>query len=1342
MGNAANALTISVVLEYLDRAAAGMAGTKQAIDGIKTSTDGLKQTTAALTAEQQALGGALERAHSGVTRLQGAADGLKQVFDGLKQFAGGVKDAVAGLTDLRRPAEEANNSLSTMVKSGAAALGALSLGGLARLSDEYSGMAAKVKLVSDGTEGFTKSLGEVQGIAVATGTSVTATGDLYATLTRTLADMGKTGTSVAAITTTVSQALQLSGGSAESSAGALMQLSQALASGVLRGDEFNSIMEGAPRLARALSDQLGVNVGALRAMAEAGKLTADVIVNALTGQAAKLGKEFETLPATFGRSMTQLVNTLTTVVGRLTETSGAARLFAQVVGILQQAIEAVGSVLGTFLSGVQVLANAFDGLPGPLQKIIIAWGLWQASGIGIFDILSGIASALLSLALAVGSAVIGWYSFLGTIKLASLALQALWALAVANPLGAIVAVLGLAAAAFLAFSESNAEASQRLGELREKTMGQVDEITKLRAAMDSAAPGSKAYNAAAERLAEIVPGLTLSMDEQGRMVARVGAGYEANTAKVEAYVAGLKKTDQTAMLDQLVLAFQDLQDSSAALADKKEWFGDLYGSAQKGYSGLQGLRNLFAEYFGLFPIHNKTLDALKAKEDAAAGSVQKFAVQALNSGMSIRQITERLTELGYGKEQIQGITDKLLGLTEEAGRSGTGLSRSQQAVGAAGLEAARAVGAATLQVGAAVTELDKKLETHQKALDAALRAEAANWKELGIIQRSAFDEQMAAIDRVEAANTARAARGNIGERARAVELIKLTEDAAAARLTTLAQYSSSALALVDQESNRRIEAARRTGGDVRLVEMDILRLKQTALTQIEGDYKKHIDSLNQDERRHLSEVTRIQNELRQLQMTTEDRIRELKRGAMTDTQAYYDRDREALEKLAAARQAATQGQLELARKLAQEGMDLAASNSRAVEDGGRKVVSQQEATARAIEIVTAGAKIQAATLREGMAAERDHAAEAAAAAKEAQQGLAGIAQGARAIKAELAQAVKLDITWDSQSLDLAKQSVDELVRGMEPLANAKDYLKQAADELASFSGALANAGTLARDNPIVLQATTQALDEKLKEVKIKLSTLGPDVPPELTLSVKAASDAVNGVQTAIRGLETPTASEHTVATNVPEVAKSIDSLDGRDTASTHTITVVKVEGNALGGLIQRFAGGGQVDGFAVPSWTTVPGVGNEDSVPAGLSPGMFVLRKAAAGYYGGLLDRLAAVGRFAAGGLIPSLLMPGERLFAPGTVSRLGAGLFEGLNAMRIPRAQLAAALDGATAPVARFAAGGGVGAVSAAGQATARPDTVHINVNYNGQRIGPLAGSRDQAQALAAMLRDLARAG
>ena len=133
-----------------------------------------------------------------------------------------------------------------------------------------------------------------------------ATTALYGTMLRASEPLGRSQAEAARATETFGKALKLGGAGAAEASSATLQFSQALASGVLRGDEFNSIAEASPRIMQLLADSLGVTRGELRGMAEDGKLSADVLFNALTDRKFTDGidAEFRTLPTTFGESMT------------------------------------------------------------------------------------------------------------------------------------------------------------------------------------------------------------------------------------------------------------------------------------------------------------------------------------------------------------------------------------------------------------------------------------------------------------------------------------------------------------------------------------------------------------------------------------------------------------------------------------------------------------------------------------------------------------------------------------------------------------------------------------------------------------------------------------------------------------------------------------------------------------------------------------------------------------------------------------------------------------------------------------------------------------------------------
>ncbi|MEM8024929.1 tape measure protein, partial [Morganella morganii] len=141
---------------------------------------------------------------------------------------------------------------------------------------------------------------------------------LYSRLERAMRSAGLSGEELGQITTTISKAMTVSGATAAESEGALVQLSQALASGVLRGQEFNSMSEQAPALMKGLADSLGVSIGKLRAMAAEGKLTTDVLLKAFREMGPAIEKEFANTTQTMSQSLQIASNNITKFFGENT----------------------------------------------------------------------------------------------------------------------------------------------------------------------------------------------------------------------------------------------------------------------------------------------------------------------------------------------------------------------------------------------------------------------------------------------------------------------------------------------------------------------------------------------------------------------------------------------------------------------------------------------------------------------------------------------------------------------------------------------------------------------------------------------------------------------------------------------------------------------------------------------------------------------------------------------------------------------------------------------------------------------------------------------------------------
>lgn len=253
----------------------------------------------------------------------------------------GVKQAEASLKSL---SGELSNIKS--LAAGALSFAGIGIGAseLVRVADQYGQITARLQLATRATGDFADVQQMLRQAAQETRAPLGETVDLYSKLAPALQGLGRNSEQSVGVITTINQAIALSGASAEASQASLVQFGQALASGALRGDELNSILEQTPALARAIADGLGVNIGQLRAMGAAGELTAEKVVSALEKVGVQIGKDFGALPVTVGQSLTLLQNAFTEFVGQLNQSSGVTKGLADGIVALSQNLDTVAKV--------------------------------------------------------------------------------------------------------------------------------------------------------------------------------------------------------------------------------------------------------------------------------------------------------------------------------------------------------------------------------------------------------------------------------------------------------------------------------------------------------------------------------------------------------------------------------------------------------------------------------------------------------------------------------------------------------------------------------------------------------------------------------------------------------------------------------------------------------------------------------------------------------------------------------------------------------------------------------------------------------------------------------------
>ena len=318
---------------------------------------------------------ALAAAQAGLQRYGIAGNNAQDAQQRLRQEVELVRDSVAGIAPAyARAATGAQDAGATMVRthrqigdgveSISQQLGRLQgffagLAGLqgfksmatdlAQTADQVNNLQARLKLVTGEGESFSTAWAGVRDVALRTNSALEETGTLFSRLAQAGRDAGQSTSDASAnalaLTETINQAIQLSGAGAQASSAAITQLVQGLQGGVLRGDEFNSIMEQSPRLARALADGLGVTTGELRKMAEAGLLTSETVTTALKGQSETIASEFGKLPLTVGRALQNLSTQWQLYIADTDKATGASATAATAINGLASNLNTIAGLL-------------------------------------------------------------------------------------------------------------------------------------------------------------------------------------------------------------------------------------------------------------------------------------------------------------------------------------------------------------------------------------------------------------------------------------------------------------------------------------------------------------------------------------------------------------------------------------------------------------------------------------------------------------------------------------------------------------------------------------------------------------------------------------------------------------------------------------------------------------------------------------------------------------------------------------------------------------------------------------------------------------------------------------
>ncbi|WP_406859272.1 tape measure protein [Acinetobacter baumannii] len=222
--------------------------------------------------------------------------------------------------------------------------------------DTYTGLQNRLKLVTKNQVELNKATEDTFQIAQKTYSAWDSVLQVYQRFSDNAKTLNLTMDDTARLTETVSKAVAISGASAEAADAALVQFGQALASGTLRGEELNSVMEQTPALAKAIAQGMGITVGELRSVAAEGKITSQEIVKALKNVQNDVDALFAKTDITIGQSLTLLNNEITKFVGEASKGSGAAQVLAGSVQTLASNLDLIAD--GALVVGIGYITRA------------------------------------------------------------------------------------------------------------------------------------------------------------------------------------------------------------------------------------------------------------------------------------------------------------------------------------------------------------------------------------------------------------------------------------------------------------------------------------------------------------------------------------------------------------------------------------------------------------------------------------------------------------------------------------------------------------------------------------------------------------------------------------------------------------------------------------------------------------------------------------------------------------------------------------------------------------------------------------------------------------------------
>jgi len=281
---------------------------------------------------------------------------LGVIIDPTGARAGGA-EVNRALDSMGDRAGRLNRSIDVLKRAFIALGGVFAIRTAFQIADDYTTLENRLRLVSDSTEELTELQERLFDLSQRTRTDMVGAVELFSRMSRATQDLGTSNEDLLRITETVNKAIQVSGATTTEATSAIIQFSQGLGLGALRGQDLKSVLSFVPRLAQAIADGLGVSIGQLTKLGEAGELTTEKILKALESQAPQIAKEFSKLGLRVSDSLTLVRNAFRNFIGQLDKTTGASAFVTRVFTDLASVIGSQENKIAQLITSFTILAE-------------------------------------------------------------------------------------------------------------------------------------------------------------------------------------------------------------------------------------------------------------------------------------------------------------------------------------------------------------------------------------------------------------------------------------------------------------------------------------------------------------------------------------------------------------------------------------------------------------------------------------------------------------------------------------------------------------------------------------------------------------------------------------------------------------------------------------------------------------------------------------------------------------------------------------------------------------------------------------------------------------------------